>query len=42
MAQIQTGYVLREVLAPRRPPDALALLGLTAVDLFPGPGWNFV
>jgi archaemetzincin len=40
--QVLTGYVLREVLGPERPADALAYLALTAADLWPGKGWNFV
>jgi archaemetzincin len=40
--QILTTYVLDEVLIPRRPEDAAAYLALTAVDLWPGHGWNFV
>jgi archaemetzincin len=39
--QLQTGAVL-EFLKLRRPEDAVAVLGLTPVDLWPGPGWNFV
>jgi archaemetzincin len=34
--------LLNEVLERRRPKDAVALLGLTASDLWPGEGWNFV
>ena len=37
-----TGYILHEVLEPERPADALAYLALTASDLWPGKGWNFV
>jgi archaemetzincin len=40
--QVLTGYVLHEVLGPERPADALAYLALTASDLWPGEGWNFV
>jgi archaemetzincin len=40
--QILSTYVLDEVLKPRRPDDAVAVLGLTASDLWPGEGWNFV
>ncbi len=40
--QILTGYVLDKVLKPRRPKDAVAVLGLTTSDLWPGEGWNFV
>jgi archaemetzincin len=41
-AQVLSTYVLREVLRPDRPDDALAYLALTAADLWPGRGWNFV
>lgn len=42
MTQILSSYVLDGVLRPRRPDNALAVLGLTAIDLWPGRGWNFV
>lgn len=40
--QILSTYVLDMVLKPRRPDDALAVLALSAEDLWPGKGWNFV
>jgi archaemetzincin len=40
--QVLTGYILHEVLEPQGPADALAYLALTASDLWPGKGWNFV
>lgn len=40
--QLQTGYLLQEVLLPRRPADAAAVLAVTESDLTPGEGWNFV
>jgi archaemetzincin len=40
--QVLSAYVLHEVLEPDRPDDALAYLALTASDLWPGKGWNFV
>jgi archaemetzincin len=40
--QVLTGYILHDVLEPERPADALAYLALTATDLWPGRGWNFV
>jgi archaemetzincin len=40
--QVLTKYILRKVLEPERPDDALAYLALTASDLWPGKGWNFV
>ena len=42
MEQIQTPYVLDEVLKPNRPKDALAYLCFTASDLYPDDKWNFV
>ena len=40
--QVLTGYILHDVLEPERPADALAYLALSASDLWPGKGWNFV
>ncbi|HEX6812845.1 MAG TPA: archaemetzincin [Planctomycetota bacterium] len=40
--QFLSTYILDEVLLPRRPADAVAVLALTATDLFPEPSWNFV
>ena len=40
--QILTTYVLDKLLIPGRPKDATAVLALTATDLWPGEGWNFV
>jgi archaemetzincin len=40
--QVLTGYLLHEILQSDRPADALAYLALTAWDLWPGEGWNFV
>ena len=42
MDQILSTYVLREVLYPRLPKDAVAYIAFTASDLWPGEGWNFV
>jgi archaemetzincin len=39
--QVHAGYVLR-VIRSRLPEDALACIALTASDLWPGEGWNFV
>jgi archaemetzincin len=39
---VLTGFILHDVLEPERPADALAYLALTASDLWPGEGWNFV
>lgn len=40
--QVLTSYILLQVLLPKRPADAVAVLGLTAEDLYPDPNWNFV
>lgn len=40
--QILTTYVLDQVLRPRLPDDAAAMIAFTASDLWPGGGWNFV
>ncbi len=40
-SQLWTEYVLKRLL-DARPPDALALLALTAEDLYPAEDWNFV
>ena len=40
--QILSTYVLNDVLVPRLPRDAAACIALTASDLWPGEGWNFV
>lgn len=40
--QIRTSYVLKDLLPPRRDNDTLALLALTAEDLYPAENWNFV
>jgi archaemetzincin len=40
--QVLSKYVLREILEPDLPGNALAYLALTASDLWPGKGWNFV
>ena len=40
--QILTTYVLSDVLKPRLPRDAVALIALTTADLWPGEGWNYV
>ena len=34
--------MLKEVLIPNRPDDAIAYIALTTSDLWPGAGWNFV
>jgi archaemetzincin len=40
--QLLTGYILHNVLKPKLPDDAAALIGFTSNDLWPGKGWNFV
>jgi archaemetzincin len=40
--QVLSTFILRDVLEPDVPDDALAYLALTASDLWPGKGWNFV
>ncbi|MCH7729853.1 MAG: Zn-dependent protease [Planctomycetes bacterium] len=40
--QILSTYVLDKVLKPRLPKDAAAYIAFTAMDLWPGDGWNFV
>jgi archaemetzincin len=42
MEQILTTYILYDVLKPNLPADAVACIALTASDLWPGEGWNFV
>lgn len=40
--QFLTTYILHELLEPNLPDDAAACIALTATDLWPGKGWNFV
>lgn len=40
--QILSTYVLYDLLRPRLPQDACALIAFTSSDLWPGEGWNFV
>lgn len=40
--QFSSLYILDKVLKPRRPEDALAVLAISATDLYPEEGWNFV
>src|SRR5262249_23101518 len=40
--QVLSTFILQELLEPDVPDDALAYLALTASDLWPGGGWNFV
>ena len=40
--QLLTPYLLQTVLGARRKASDAAVLGLTAIDLWPSAGWNFV
>lgn len=40
--QLLTTHLLQQVLLKRRSERDAAVLGITAHDLWPGPGWNFV
>jgi archaemetzincin len=40
--QIRTDWFLRRLLPPRLPEDAAQLTAVTAADLYPSPGWNYV
>lgn len=40
--QLLTTYLLQQVLTKYRKATDAAVLGITAMDLWPGPGWNFV
>ncbi len=40
--QVQSQWVLDELLEPALPKDAAALIAFTTSDLWPGDGWNFV
>lgn len=41
-SQFLSSYILNELLLPTLPTDAAARIALTANDLWPGRGWNFV
>jgi archaemetzincin len=40
--QLLSTHILDEILKPKRPKDAVAVLAITNEDLWPGEGWNFV
>lgn len=40
--QYHTGTLMADVLLPQLPADAVCYLGITMMDLYPEPGWNFV
>ncbi|MBT3279145.1 MAG: hypothetical protein HN909_08535 [Phycisphaerales bacterium] len=42
MKQYLAGWIMDRLLKPKLPKDALCLFGITATDLWPGRGWNFV
>ena len=42
VSQVLSTHLLDHVLKPLRPVDAVAVLGLTSEDLWPGKNWNFV
>jgi len=40
--QFLSAYIIDEILLPRLPKDAAAFIAITATDLWPGAGWNYV
>ncbi len=40
--QLLSTHILYQILKPSRPDDAVAVLAITNVDLWPGKNWNFV
>lgn len=42
MRQIHSEFILDELLPPRLPDDAVALIAFTSSDLYPEDSWNFV
>ena len=42
MEQLLTSHLLDEALIPALPSDGACILGFTAMDLWPGEGWNYV
>ncbi|HEX4949383.1 MAG TPA: archaemetzincin [Blastocatellia bacterium] len=40
--QIQSSFVRDQILKPRLPGDAAAMIAFTSADLYPGAGWNYV
>ena len=40
--QLLSTYILYDVLKPKLPDDAFAMIAFTEEDLWPGRGWNFV
>ena len=40
--QLQSRYILHEILKPNLPDDGVALFSITKKDLYPIKGWNFI
>ncbi|KAJ5066716.1 archaemetzincin [Anaeramoeba ignava] len=40
--QLETHYIMDEILVPSLPKDAVMLIALSLYDLWPGKNWNFV
>ncbi len=40
--QLYTPNILDPILSPALPDDAVVMMAITAMDLYPGPSWNFV
>ena len=40
--QLFSTHILDSILSPTLPDDAVVLMAVTAMDLYPGPSWNFV
>ncbi|MBS7230870.1 Zn-dependent protease [Flavobacterium psychroterrae] len=40
--QLLAGYILDDVLKDEKPLNSIALMGLTELDLYPKPEWNYV
>lgn len=40
--QLLAGYLLNDVLKEEKPENSIALMGLSELDLYPKPEWNFV
>lgn len=40
--QLLAGYILDSVLVTNKPKDAIVMMGITELDLFPSPQWNYV
>jgi archaemetzincin len=40
--QLLSTHILDSILSPTLPDDAVVMMAVTAMDLYPGPTWNFV